>query len=64
MTKRMLLASSSAVVFSLMHFLGAGQAQAQDSNVYKVGILTNMSGPYSGMGWPGLVVVTKMAIEE
>lgn len=52
------------MVFSLMGLLGAGQTQAQDSNVYKAGILTDMSGPYSEMGGPGSVVVAKMAIED
>jgi len=30
----------------------------------KVGVLTDMTGPYSGMGGPGSVVAAKMAIED
>jgi branched-chain amino acid transport system substrate-binding protein len=68
MTKRRLLAAGSAVIFSLTGLLTGlltfSQAQAQDGDVYKVGILTDMSGPYSAMGGPGSVVAAKMAIED
>jgi len=47
----------------LMAFSAAGQAQISDG-VVKVGVLTDMSGPYSGMGGPGSVVAAKMAIED
>jgi len=40
-------------------------AGAQISNdVVKIGILTDMSGPYSGMGGVGSVVAAKMAVED
>lgn len=48
---------------------GAGQAQAQgqpqiSDNVVKIGVLTDMSGPYSGMGGQGSVVAARMAIDD
>ncbi len=50
-----------AIALSL---IGAGvQAQISDG-VVKVGILTDMSGPYSGMGGPGSVVAARLAIED
>ncbi len=33
-------------------------------NVVKIGVLTDMSGPYSGFGGKGSVVATKLAIED
>ena len=40
-------------------------AHAQISNgVVKLGIITDMSGPYSGMGGAGSVVAAKMAVED
>ena len=40
-------------------------AQAQISNdTIKIGVLTDMAGPYSGMGGAGSVVAAKMAIDD
>ena len=44
--------------------LGA-TAQAQISgDMVKIGVLTDMAGPYSGMGGAGSVVAAKMAMED
>jgi len=37
---------------------------APSSDKVKIGVLTDMTGPYSGMGGPGSVVAAKMAIED
>lgn len=58
------LARSSALIFSLLGVLSSLDAGAQDDDVYKIGILTDMSGPYSAMGGPGSVVAAKMAVED
>lgn len=42
---------------------GAAQAQISD-NVVKIGVLTDMAGPYSGMGGAGSVVAAQMAVED
>lgn len=42
----------------------AGAVQAQNSDTVKIGILTDMSGPYSAMGGQGSVVAAKLAIED
>ncbi|KKW66902.1 ABC transporter permease [Lampropedia cohaerens] len=41
-------------------------AQTPDlsDGLVKIGVLTDMSGPYSGMGGPGSVVAARMAIED
>src|SRR5450830_1429149 len=39
-------------------------ALAQNSDTVKIGILTDMSGPYSAMGGQGSVVAAKLAIED
>ena len=41
----------------------AAQAQISDG-VVKIGVLTDMAGPYSGMGGAGSVVAAKMAVED
>jgi ABC-type branched-subunit amino acid transport system substrate-binding protein len=46
-------------------FAGAtSPALAQDANTVKIGVLTDMSGPYSAMGGQGSVVAAKMAVED
>lgn len=47
----------------LLAFAGGAQAQISDG-VVKIGVLTDMSGPYSGMGGPGSVVAARMAIDD
>ncbi len=42
---------------------GLAQAEISDGLI-KIGILTDMSGPYSQMGGPGSVVAAKMAVED
>lgn len=51
------------VFAGLMTFSVISQAQISDG-VIKVGVLTDMSGPYSGMGGPGSVVAAKLAMED
>jgi len=51
--------------FATLTFCAATAAQAQISgDVVKIGILTDMAGPYSGMGGAGSVVAAKMAVED
>ncbi|MGS0742671.1 ABC transporter substrate-binding protein [Glaciimonas sp. GG7] len=50
--------------FALALLTSASLSHAQAPDIYKVGILTDMSGPYSSMGGPGSVVAAKMAIED
>lgn len=38
------------------------QAQISDA-VVRIGVLTDMSGPYSGIGGPGSVVAAQLAVE-
>nr|WP_034297233.1 ABC transporter substrate-binding protein [Herbaspirillum sp. RV1423] len=38
--------------------------QAQNSDTVKIGVLTDMSGPYSAMGGQGSVVAARLAIED
>ncbi|MGJ7609643.1 MULTISPECIES: ABC transporter substrate-binding protein [unclassified Variovorax] len=42
---------------------GAAQAQISD-DVVRIGIMNDMSGPYSGNGGPGSVLAARMAIED
>ena len=42
----------------------AGAAAQMSNDGVKIGILTDMSGPYSGMGGVGSVVAAKMAIDD
>ena len=51
-----------ALGLSLSWFSGA--VLAQDNDTVKIGILTDMSGPYSAMGGQGSVVAAKLAIED
>ena len=51
-----------ACAFTLSCIASAVQAQGNDT--VKIGILTDMSGPYSAMGGQGSVVAAKLAIED
>ncbi len=53
------LAAFSLCVASALH----AQTGISD-NMVKIGVLTDMSGPYSGFGGRGSVVATKLAIED
>ncbi len=55
--------SAIAVVAALASLSAGAQAQISDG-VVKIGVLTDMSGPYSGMGGPGSVVAARMAIDD
>ena len=55
--------TAAAVASVLGLFAGAAQAQISD-NVVKIGVLTDLSGPYSDVAGLGTVVATKMAVED
>jgi branched-chain amino acid transport system substrate-binding protein len=58
--KRKLLATAALAACAL-----AGTAQAQVSdNLVKIGVLSDMSGPYADIGGPGSVIAAKMAVED
>ena len=52
-----------AAVAAAMFMATGAQAQISD-DVVKIGILTDMSGPYSSLGGKGSVVATNLAIED
>ncbi|RJG02285.1 ABC transporter substrate-binding protein [Noviherbaspirillum sedimenti] len=58
-----MLRTKQSLAAILLAFAGAAQAQISDG-VVKIGVLTDMSGPYSGMGGPGSVVAARMAIDD
>lgn len=49
---------------ALTALLAVSAAPVQAQQVVKIGILTDMSGPYSDMGGPGSVAAAQMAIDE
>jgi branched-chain amino acid transport system substrate-binding protein len=53
----------ASVMTAALFGLGGAQAQISD-NVVKIGVLTDMSGTYSGMGGPGSVVAANLAVED
>ena len=53
----------NAVAVGVLALCAAAQAQISD-NVVKIGVLTDMAGPYSGMGGAGSVVAARMAVED
>ncbi|MFX5747617.1 hypothetical protein ABTE19_22080, partial [Acinetobacter baumannii] len=62
---RSLTAAAVACTVSLATTaMTAMPALAQDANTLKIGVLTDMSGPYSAMGGQGSVVAAKMAVED
>lgn len=66
MSKRTLVSTGLAsTALSLIALAGASPAQAQYSNgEVKIGVLTDMSGPYSAMGGPGSVAAAQLAIDD
>lgn len=61
MSNKSLSRSTLVIALSL---IGAGaQAQISDGTV-KIGILSDMSGPYSGMGGRGSVTAARLAVED
>ena len=60
MKKTVLAMGAVALALS---FTTSAQAQISDG-VVKVGILTDMSGPYSAMGGRGSVVASPMAMDD
>lgn len=60
--RRRFPARLSIAIASSMLGLAAHAQNAADT--VKIGVLTDMSGPYSGMGGPGSLVAAKMAIDD
>ena len=60
------LTNKSAVAAAVaMSVLGAGVAQAQISDdVVRIGVMADMTGPYSGNGGPGSTLAVRMAVED
>lgn len=60
LTNKSVLAAAVA-----MSLLGAGVAQAQISDdVVRIGVMADMTGPYSGNGGPGSTLAVRMAVED
>ncbi|THU05032.1 ABC transporter substrate-binding protein [Lampropedia puyangensis] len=60
---RSLLACASAWALSTL-LVPSAQALTLTDDLVKIGVLTDMAGPYSGMGGPGSVVAARMAIDD
>ena len=58
--KRKLLALAALAACALV---GTAQAQVSDG-IVKIGVLSDMSGPYSDIGGQGSVIAAKMAVED
>ena len=57
--------SIQKLVYAMTLVFAAGTTYAQMSDgVVKVGVLTDMAGPYSGMGGLGSVIAAKMAMDD
>ncbi|GAO20335.1 branched-chain amino acid abc transporter substrate-binding protein [Alicycliphilus sp. B1] len=52
-----------SLALAALALCAGAQAQISD-DVVKIGVLTDMAGPYSGMGGAGSVVAAKMAIDD
>ena len=57
------LKSSVAIAVGALALCASAQAQLSDG-IVKIGVLTDMAGPYSGMGGAGSVVAARMAMED
>jgi branched-chain amino acid transport system substrate-binding protein len=57
MTRRNLLMAAAAA-------LPAGQARAQGTPTIKIGVLTDMSGPYKDLGGPNLITCIRQAVQD
>ena len=53
----------SSIAIAAITLCGGAQAQVSDG-VVKIGVLTDMAGPYSGMGGKGSVIAAKMAVDD
>jgi len=58
-----MLGLKKTAALAALALCAAAQAQISDG-VVKIGVLTDMSGPYSGMGGAGSVVAAKMAMDD
>lgn len=61
--KRVLTPTLAAAAAALALCAGPAAAQISD-DVVRIGIMTDMAGPYSGNGGPGSVLAARMAIED
>ena len=53
----------SSIAIAAITLCAGAQAQVSDG-VVKIGVLTDMAGPYSGMGGKGSVIAAKMAVDD
>lgn len=60
---RRLRATLTAAAAALVLATGSAQAQISD-DVVRIGVMGDVSGPYSGNGGPGSVLAARMAIED
>ena len=59
------LKSVSATLLALAAGIASGAAQAQvPGNMLKVGVLSDMSGPFASQAGPGSVVAAQLAAED
>lgn len=57
--------TSRIAAAAMLAILGAGSAEAKiEKDVIKIGVLNDMSGPYSDLGGSGSVVAAKLAVED
>ncbi len=49
---------------SLAAGLPVGRARAQAARPYRIGVLTDMSGPYKDLGGPGVVACVRQAVQD
>lgn len=63
MDPKPLAARLSPLVAALALLAAPAQAQISD-NVVRVGVMADMTGPYSGNGGPGSVIAVRMAVED
>ncbi|MGI4811363.1 MAG: ABC transporter substrate-binding protein [Janthinobacterium lividum] len=59
MTRRHLIAASGAAAL-----LPGGTARAQAARTIKIGVLTDMSGPYKDLGGPNVVACIRQAVQD
>lgn len=53
-----------ALAGAMLGFLSASASAQISGDVVRIGVLTDMSGPYSAMGGPGSLIAANMAIED
>ena len=59
----LILRSAAPIAAALALLASSAHAQISD-NVVRVGVMADMTGPYSGNGGPGSVIAARMAVED